>query len=280
MTNFSQLLSVPMEWCASPKGCYKTTDPATGETVTSNGQYVQPGGETNDTNPIQDIINNSIDYAIGSSFDQLIKFVLIIAGIIIAFALIKNLMKAGVNKVSSMELKTKAHNAAKAHLEEKQRSYEAQLTRIAEEKKAKLQSRLNRPSEDGSFADTTNALQEVLDDGLSFYQEEIAKLDRIQKEAEASLHEDYSLDSEGIDIQAGTLTLQSLRKYSDETKELFKAVDPSTLFEEFNRVEGQSKISPGGNFLDLMSPDLKHLDPEIKRKMARNLLGEAFKDKT
>lgn len=265
-----------MEWCASPKGCYKSVDPVTGETVTSGGQYTQPAGETTDTNPLQDIINKSIDYAISASFNELLKFVLIIAGIIIAFVFIKKLMKAGVDKVSSMELKTKAHETAKAHLKEKQRSYEAQLAKIAEEKKAKLQAKLNYSPEDGDLDNTTDALQEVLDDGMSFYQREIAKLDRIQKESEASLHEDYSLNNAKVDMQAGDLTLQSLRKYTNETKELFKAVDPSTLFAEFNRIEEQA-ASYSGNIPDLMGQDLKHLDAETKRKMARNLLGEAFK---
>jgi hypothetical protein len=277
MTNFSQLLSVPMEWCASPKGCYKTVDPATGESVTSNGQYVQPGGESADTNPLQDIINKSIDYAISASFSELLKFVLIIAGIIVAFVFIKKLMRAGVDKVSSMDLKTKAHETAKAHLREKQRSYEAQLERIAEEKKAKLQAKLHHLHQEGELDDTTYALQEVLEDGMSFYQKEIAELDRIQKEQEASLNEDYSLNAEKIDMHAGDLTLQSLRKYSKETKELFNAVDPSKLFEEFNRLEEQTFSSYSGDVSDLMEADLKNLDPETKRKMARGLLGEAFK---
>lgn len=266
-----------MEWCASPKGCYKSVDPATGETVTSGGQYTQPAGEATDTNPLQDIINKSIDYAISASFNELLKFVLIIAGIIIAFIFIKKIMKAGVDKVSSMELKTKAHETAKAHLKEKQRSYEAQLAKIAEEKKARLQAKLNHSVEEGDLANTTDALQEVLDDGMSFYQTEIAKLDKIQKEAEASLHEDYSTNNDKVDMQAGDLTLQSLRKYTNETKELFKAVDPSKLFGEFNQLEEQTLSSYSGTISDLMGADLKNLDPETKRKMARGLLGEAFK---
>lgn len=276
--SFSQLLSVPMEWCANPKGCYKTVDPGTGESITSSGTTTVPVSTTEDTNPLQDIIDNSIDHLVNASFGKILQFALIIIGIIIAFVIIKKLMVAGAAKVSSMDIKGKAHDAAKRHMAEKKLQYEQQVKEIAEKKAQAALKRLH--PKDGDYQDTLNELHEVLEDGQSFYQREIAKQDRIQELSEESLHEDFSAKIEDIDMGAGDLSLKSLNSYSDETKKLFAAVPASKLFEEFNKLDQFTEANYGvqiSDFVDLSLPDGKHLDKELKQKMANNILRQASK---
>lgn len=236
--NLYQSLSLPLEtWCASPKGCYKSTDPVTGQETLNNGISQAPAlpATTDDTNPLQDIIDNSINHLVNASMGKLLEVLLWIVVAIVVLSVIKKLMVAGVAKAKSFDIGSQVTNAGKNYAAEKERAYAEKLKSIAEAKKLRLQA-IKAISNDEEYGKAYNALEEVLENGKSFYEREISKQDSIQGALEESLGTKTTL-MQPVDMGASDLSLKSLRNYDSETREMFTTKDPAKLFTEYNDID-------------------------------------------
>lgn len=256
-------------WCANPKGCYKTTDPGTGETVINNGISKAPAlpDTPEDTNPLQDIINKSIDYFVNASAGKLLQILFFVVVAIIVLVVIKKLMVAGVAKAKSFDASSKISNAAKNYASEKHRLYEAQVHAIAEAKKNR-RSIASSIANDEDYGHAFNALEEVLENGKSFYEQEISKQDRLQALSEQSLEDNLTATVPSVDMGAPDLSLKSLRTYDDETKDMFTTKSAERLFAEYNKIDEMVTLS----YNDL--PDVDYSAPaEYVSAQDRKLQG-------
>lgn len=225
-------LVLPMEaWCASPKGCYKDgTGPATA-----------PATNATETNPLQEIINNSIDYFVSASAGKLVEILLYVVIAIVVLVVVKKLMVAGVSKAQSMDIGSKISNAGKAYADEKSRIHNEQVKAIAKAKK--LRQGVNSAIANDEYGHAFNALEEVLEKGKSFYEEEIAKQDEIQLNSEQSLASNLVSQMQSVDMGAPDLSLKSLRTYDDTTKLMFTTKPVDELFAEFNNIDEGMNLS-------------------------------------
>lgn len=247
--NLYQSLSLPLEtWCASPKGCYKSTDPVTGEETLTNGVSQAPAlpGSTEETNPLQDIIDNSINHLVNASMGKLLEVLLWIVIAIVVLAVIKKLMVAGVAKAKSLDIGSQVSNAGKNYAAQKEKEYADKVRTIAEAKKLRLQA-IKTISNDEEYGKAYNALEEVLENGKSFYEREISKQDSIQGSLEESLGK-QTTKMKSVDLGADDLSLKSLRSYDMQTREMFTTRNPDTLFAEYNDID------------PLMDMDMSYID--------------------
>lgn len=266
-------------WCASPKGCYKTTDPVTGETATNNGISQAPAlpDGTEETNPLQSIIDHSIDYFVNASAGKLLQILFFVVVAIVVLVVIKNLMVAGVAKAKSFDASNRISNAGKAYAEEKHRLHNAQVKAIAEAKKNR-RSIADSITNDADYGHAFNALEAVLENGKSFYEREIAKQDNIQSDLEESLA-NSTKGMQTVDMGAPDLSLKSLRTYDDETKDMFTTKSPDRLFAEYNKLDELAALS----YNDI--PDVDYSAPaeyvsaqERKLQGAKKLVQQKMSD--
>lgn len=270
--NFYQSLSIPLEaWCASPKGCYKSTDPASGEVTTNNGISPAPAlaDKASESNPLQDAINNSIDYFVNASMGKLLEILLYIVVAIVVLIVIKKLMVAGVAKARSLDINSKISDAGKSYAAEKKKLHDQQVKAIAEAKKLR-RGVAEAIANDQDYGHAFNALEEVLENGKSFYEQEIAKQDSIQSASEQSLADNLTQQIASVDMGAPDLTLKSLRTYDTATKSMFTTKPVDQLFAEYNNLDEAMDLSYGTDYSDPSSGHEKQL------KTARRIIAEGL----
>ena len=268
ITNLLTSLALPMTgWCASPNGCrpastsVETTAPVTdiGTIGGSSRQVGEAGQEF-----AQKTVDGAVETAMSTVVWELAKIGILIVLAIVAFFVIKKLMKLGVEKAKDFTNNLQESEILKARQEQAiqaARSFNGRAT-IGD-----------------AFLDNDEVkseLHDALETSRSFYEEEMAKQDSIQMTFEDSL--DTKISQQRISFDADDLDLNSLNQTVSEGMEMVRTKPLAELYQDYSNDLSMEDLLPTGlNSINAIVEDFEALPDMSIQELARNALANAQK---
>lgn len=234
ITNLFASLALPMTgWCASPNGCTpKEPVPAVpAENVTNIGTIDRANDSGEDF--AQRTIDNTVDSMMSTVVWELAKIGILIVLAVIAFVVIKKLMKSGADKARAFAEKMKSEEILKHRREQREQYTE----RYAQEAKTVIGDK---------FLDEDQVLSEfqgALKAGRSFYETEMSKQDNIHHGYEESLSNDRVTPA-AVSIDADGLTLSSLNETVGEGIRMMQNKPLDELYPDYSKDLSMESLLP------------------------------------
>lgn len=234
ITNLFASLALPMAgWCANPNGCTSkvTTPVIPAENVTDIGTIDRAKDAGEDFT--QKTIDNTMDSMVSTAVWEIAKIGILIVLAIIAFVVIKKLMKSGAEKARAF--------AAKMNTEETLRAFREQKERYAgyQSNDAKIIVGDKFLDED----EVRETFHGALEDGRSFYEDELAKQKDINQGFENSLSsEDF--DAKPVSMEADGLTIASLNDTIRDGIEMLKIKPLNELYADYSNDLSMKSLLP------------------------------------
>lgn len=211
---------LPLEWCASPKGCYGDTNgnPATSPTEQSDSPV---------TILIQETVDSSIDSFMNGAVWSLVKVAIFIVAIFIVIAIVKKLIGVFTHKMKELNREYEAgqHKTA-AYISA---ALSPEVLQADQQRREKYKARIEQEDVSNGLA----SFQSQMLDSRNDYLSEIAKQDSTRDNLTESLKiPDEFLNSNISDVAEVAKDFAETQQWDSET---FEVQAPEQLFEKYNR---------------------------------------------